>query len=165
MGKKTGAFETTVSDDLANFEKDKLAGFDAVVFNNTTQNVFLPDKKEFEAMDEAGKAAAKDRESRLRMNLLEFIHAGKGFVGIHAATDTLYEWPEYGKMIGGYFDGHPWTAGHDVSIKVEKPDILSTRPCRTPPTLNSRRNATSSRPPTTPAARMSCCASTRIKPT
>jgi uncharacterized protein len=29
---------------------------------------------------------------------------GKGFVGVHAALDTLYEWPEYGKMIGGWFD-------------------------------------------------------------
>ena len=44
---------------------------------------------------------------------------GGGFVGIHAATDTFQSWPEYGRMIGGYFDGHPWGAGTDVSIKVE----------------------------------------------
>lgn len=122
MGKATGAFTVVASDDLANFEKDKLAGFDVVVFNNTTNNVFLPDKNAFAALDEAGKAAATALDLRLRQNLLEFIRSGKGFVGIHAATDTFYDWAEYGSMIGAYFDGHPWTAGHDVSIMVEKPD-------------------------------------------
>jgi type 1 glutamine amidotransferase len=33
---------------------------------------------------------------------------GKGFVGIHAALDTNYKWPEYGEMIGGWFNEHPW---------------------------------------------------------
>ncbi len=33
---------------------------------------------------------------------------GKGFVGVHAALDTNYNWPEYGEMIGGWFDQHPW---------------------------------------------------------
>lgn len=122
MGKKTGAFTAVTSDDLANFEKDKLSTFDVVVFNNTTQNVFMPAKEEWEKMDEPARASAKERELRLRANFLSFIRSGKGFVGIHAATDTFYEWPEYGFMIGGYFDGHPWTANSDVSIKVEKPD-------------------------------------------
>ena len=122
MGKKTGAFTTVASDDLENFEQDKLAGFDVVVFNNTTMNVFLPEKKVFDALDEAGKAAARDRDLRLRKNLLAFIRSGKGFVGIHAATDTFYDWAEYGSMIGAYFDGHPWTAGTHVCVKVDKPD-------------------------------------------
>lgn len=122
MGKKTGAFTAVVSDDLANFEKERLVTFDVVVFNNTTQNVFMPDKKEWEKMDEAARAVAKERELRLRANFLSFIRSGKGFVGIHAATDTFYEWPEFGFMIGAYFDGHPWNANADVSIKVEKPE-------------------------------------------
>ncbi|MFM7181154.1 MAG: ThuA domain-containing protein, partial [Verrucomicrobiales bacterium] len=118
MGKKTGAFTAVTSDDLANFEKDKLDAFDVVVFNNTTQNVFMPAKEEWEKMDEAARAEVKERELRLRANLLTFIRSGKGFVGIHAATDTFYEWPEFGFMIGAYFDGHPWNANVDVSIKV-----------------------------------------------
>ena len=122
MGKKTGAFEAITSNDLVNFEADKLATFDAVVFNNTTQNVFMPSKEGFEALDENGKSAAKEREARLKQNLLNFVKSGKGFVGIHAATDTCYEWPEFGTMIGGYFDGHPWTSGSMVSIRVEKPE-------------------------------------------
>jgi uncharacterized protein len=48
---------------------------------------------------------------------LDFIKSGKGFVGIHSATDTFYKWPEYGEMIGGYFDGHPWTQNDTVTIK------------------------------------------------
>ncbi len=36
-----------------------------------------------------------------------FINNGGGFVGIHAATDTEYDWPWYGKMIGAYFESHP----------------------------------------------------------
>jgi len=38
-------------------------------------------------------------------------------VGIHSATDTFYKWPEYGDLIGGYFDQHPWH--QQVTIKVE----------------------------------------------
>jgi len=48
---------------------------------------------------------------------LDFIKSGKGFIGIHSATDTFYKWPEYGEMIGAYFDGHPWTEGDTVTIK------------------------------------------------
>lgn len=36
-----------------------------------------------------------------------FIQAGGGYVGIHSAANTEYHWPWYGKMVGGYFDGHP----------------------------------------------------------
>src|SRR5262249_34679783 len=36
------------------------------------------------------------------------IRAGGGFVGVHSATDTFYRWPEYGKLVGGSFDGHSW---------------------------------------------------------
>jgi len=44
-----------------------------------------------------------------KKDMLSFIHdEGKGFVGIHAALDTNYKWPEYGELIGGWFDQHPW---------------------------------------------------------
>ncbi|MEX1114867.1 MAG: ThuA domain-containing protein [Akkermansiaceae bacterium] len=119
MGKTTGAFEVTISDDLENFEAARLGQFDAVCFLSTTMNVFLPHPKELEKLSDEEKAAASQRETLLKGNLMEFIKSGKGFVGIHAATDTCYEWKEYGKMINGYFDGHPWNANTPVSIKVE----------------------------------------------
>ena len=42
------------------------------------------------------------------------------------ATDTLYEWPEYGELIGAYFDGHPWT--QEVGIEVEDQEHPAMRP-------------------------------------
>lgn len=119
MGEKTGAFEAVVSDDLANFEAEALAKFDAVCFLNTTGNPFLPHKDVMKDLDEAAKAAATERMERLKKNLMGYIRGGGGFVGVHAATDTFYDWPEYGEMINGYFDGHPWGANTAVSLKVE----------------------------------------------
>lgn len=103
MGEKTGAFEAVISDDLENFEPGKIDEFDAILFLSTTQNAFQ---------------GAED-EKRLQDSLMKFVKSGKGFVGIHAATDTFYNWPEYGEMINGYFDGHPWTANHEVHVFVE----------------------------------------------
>ena len=37
----------------------------------------------------------------------KYINNGGGFVGIHAATDTEYDWPWYNKLVGAYFKGHP----------------------------------------------------------
>jgi type 1 glutamine amidotransferase len=123
LGKKTGAFETVISDDLANFEADKLKEFDGIMFLSTTMNPFLPGKAELEKLsDDEKKAAveaAKVKETQLRENLMSWVKNGGAFIGIHAATDTFYDWPEYGEMINGYFSGHPWNAGTQVSIKVE----------------------------------------------
>jgi uncharacterized protein (TIGR03437 family) len=54
-----------------------------------------------------------------KADLLDFIRQGKGFGGSHSATDCLYTWPEYGDMIGGYFDGHPWAT--EAAVDVEDP--------------------------------------------
>jgi uncharacterized protein len=96
LGERSGAFDLTVTQDCSVISKEGLKSYDAVVFYTTGE---LP------ISDEQKKA------------FIDFIKAGKGFVGIHSATDTFYQWPEYGEMIGGYFDGHPWH--QDVTIKVE----------------------------------------------
>jgi hypothetical protein len=119
LGRKTGAFEAVISDDLAEFEPGRLATYDAVCFLNTTMDVFMPHPQQLKRMSAEEKAEAEARADRLRAALRDFVHGGRGFVGIHAATDTLYNWAEYGRMIGGYFDGHPWTADTPVSVKVE----------------------------------------------
>lgn len=119
MGRKTGAFEAVISDDLAEFEVKNLKKYDAICFLSTTMDVFSPHPKALKKMSEDEKKEAKKTELRLKDNLMHFVKSGHGFVGIHAATDTCYEWSEYGKMINGYFDGHPWGAGTPVSIKVE----------------------------------------------
>lgn len=101
MGRKTGAFTADFSDDYSVFAPANLAKYDGVVFNNTTQ-LKLP---------EAAKQA-----------LLDFVAKGKGIVGMHAATDSFYDWPEGAAMLGGLFDGHPWGAGGTWAFKLDEPN-------------------------------------------
>ena len=119
MGRKTGAFETVISEDPEVFEEDSLKTFDAVCFLSPTMNALSPRPGELKKMTEAEKTEASAREVRFKENLMKFIKSGHGYIGIHSATDCCYEWPEYGKMVNGYFDGHPWTANCPVSVKVE----------------------------------------------
>ena len=62
-----------------------------------------------------------EMDDQQKADFLSFIHDdGKGFIGIHSATITFTNWPEYGEMIGGYFDEHPWGT-FDAPIMVEDP--------------------------------------------
>ena len=51
--------------------------------------------------------------------LLNFVRSGRGFVGVHSATDTFYTSPDYLDLVGGYFNGHPWHQA--VTIEVVDP--------------------------------------------
>ena len=44
----------------------------------------------------------------VREAVFQIVRDGGGFVGVHSASDTWYAVPEYGKLLGAYFDGHPW---------------------------------------------------------
>jgi type 1 glutamine amidotransferase len=104
IGERSGAFEVTATEDCSLLSRSGLAKFDAVVFYTT------------------GELPISDEQ---KLAFLDFIKSGKGFVGIHSATDTFYKWPEYGELIGGYFDGHPWH--QNVTIKVEDRHHPATR--------------------------------------
>ena len=101
VGQRTGAFEVTVSTDMNAFDAPNLARFDAVILNNTTQLAF--------------------EDPNHRRALLEFVRGGKGLIGIHAATDNFYNWPEAAAMMGGLFDGHPWVASGTWAVKIDEP--------------------------------------------
>ncbi len=73
-------------EDASRFNDDFLKKFDVVVFINTTGDIF--NEKQQEAFK-------------------RFIQSGKGFVGVHAASDTEYNWDWYGKLVGHYFKIHP----------------------------------------------------------
>lgn len=105
LGKKTGAFEVTHSEDESVFEKDSLSKFDAVIMLNTTGEIFRP--KDWPG-DKTKQKKAQDREARLKANLLAFVREGKGLAGMHSATDTYKKWKEYNDMMGGAFVSHPW---------------------------------------------------------
>jgi type 1 glutamine amidotransferase len=109
LGHSSGLWDTYLKTDCQLITKKKLGGnaknldfFDAVAFYTTGEL----------DMDESQQA-----------DLLSFIRDdGKGFIGIHSATDTFYKWPEYGDMIGGYFDSHPWGT-FDAPLVVEDPNF------------------------------------------
>jgi len=95
--------EPTFTEDPETFTDDGLAGYGAVIFLNTTGDVLDgPQQDAFE----------------------RFIHAGKGYVGIHSATDTEYDWPFYSRLVGAHFRRHPLPIG--ARIKVDDPNELAT---------------------------------------
>ncbi len=107
LGRETGLWDTTLRTDTEALTKKKLEynaknldNFDAVLF-------FTGGDLE---MDDQQKA-----------DFLSFVHDdGKGFIGIHSAAITFVNWPEYGEMLGGYYDEHPWGT-FDAPIVVEDP--------------------------------------------
>jgi len=104
MGEKTGAFTADLSDDYSVFTKENLKKYDAIIFNNTTHLVL-----ETEAQQDA---------------IIDFLKQGKGVAGIHAAGDNFYKWAMGAAMIGGQFNGHPWTAGGKWAFKLDDPDHI-----------------------------------------
>jgi hypothetical protein len=119
LGKSTGAFIALISDHPKHFEPDALKEFDAVVLLSPTQDFFMPDKRTRKQFSQEEMAWLQNRHDRLVKNLVEYVKQGGGLVGIHAATDACYQCEEYGDMMGGYFDGHPWSANSNVTIVVE----------------------------------------------
>lgn len=68
-----------------------------------------------------------DLDESQKADLLAFVREdGKGFIGVHSAAITLLGWPEYGDMLGGYFDGHPWGV-FDAPLVVEDPAFPGLR--------------------------------------
>lgn len=85
LGQENG-FRVTWTEDPFSFAEENLARYDAVIFLNTTLDV----------LDDAEQDALEN-----------YIQNGGGFVGMHAAADTEYDWPWYGDLVGGWFNSHP----------------------------------------------------------
>ena len=117
IAEKTGAFSGAFSDDIAVFEPESLKRFDAVFFNNANSELFLPPG--FETLSDADKDAARKRDAVLKESLASFVRNGKGVVALHAALAIFAEWEEWGDIVGGRFDNHPWNK--EVTIRVEEP--------------------------------------------
>lgn len=92
------------TEDSGVFTDANLSKYDALIFLSTTGDI----------LNESQKAA-----------FVRFIQSGKGFVGIHAASDTEYNWPWYGQLVGGYFSSHP--AVQEAQIKVLNQKHPSTK--------------------------------------
>ena len=98
LAQESGVLEIVNTEDVSLLTAENLRNYDAVYFFTS------------------GELPLSDRQ---KADLLDFVRAGKGFGGSHSATDCLYTWPEYGEMIGGYFDGHPWA--QQAAVDVEDP--------------------------------------------
>jgi type 1 glutamine amidotransferase len=114
LGRASGMWESYLRTDYglltkknAGVNAKNLDQFDALVFVNTTGEMPLDDDQ--------------------KRDLLSFVRDdGKGFVGVHAALDANYKWPEYGEMIGGWFDEHPWNT-FDAPVLREDTEFPATR--------------------------------------
>lgn len=79
-------FRVVSSEDSSIFTPDQLSAYQAIIFLNTTGDILNEDQQ---------------------LAMEQFIQNGGGFVGVHSAADTEYDWPWYGKLVGAYFNGHP----------------------------------------------------------
>lgn len=98
LGEDNG-FEVKSTEDADIFNDEDLQDFDLVIFLSTTGDVL--DEKQQDAFR-------------------KYIEKGGSFFGIHAAADTEYDWPWYGKLVGAYFQDHP--AVTRAKVLVQKPD-------------------------------------------
>jgi type 1 glutamine amidotransferase len=81
----------------------------------------------FDVLVFASTTGELEMDASQKQDMMSFIKDdGKGFVGIHAALDTNYTWPEYGEMIGGWFDQHPWMT-FNAPIVNEDPSFPAVR--------------------------------------
>jgi len=92
---KENAFNVDVTEDSLAFTEENLKKYAAVVFLNTTGNI-LDYKQE----------AAFER----------YIQAGGGYVGIHSATDTEYDWIWYARLVGANFESHPKQQNAKINV-------------------------------------------------
>jgi cytochrome c len=94
LGAQNG-FAVTATEDAGMFTDDNLAQYDAVVWLSTTGDVL--DAEQQQAFE-------------------RYVRAGGGYAGVHAASDTEYEWPWYGRLVGAYFDSHPAIQEANISV-------------------------------------------------
>jgi len=119
LGYESGVFDTYIRTDSQLLTKQPVLGpknrsinaknlnfFDAILFFGTGEG---------------------DLTDQQKADLMSFIKDdGKGVVGAHTGNDAFFEWPEYGEMMGGYFDNHPWGV-FDAPVIVEDPEFPAMR--------------------------------------
>jgi len=99
MARKTEAFSVDLSDQYSVFDQKNLEKYDAIVFNSSSSPNLNADQREA---------------------ILSFLKSGKGVIGIHMATD-FDSWEEGTAMIGGRWNGHPWTKDGNWAYKLNDP--------------------------------------------
>lgn len=93
-------FDVALFENPKGFTDDYLKQFKVVIFLNTTGDIF---------------------DSAQQKVMERFIQAGNGYVGIHSASDTEYDWPWYNQLVGRMFQIHP--AKQTARIHIEDADF------------------------------------------
>ncbi|PRY16408.1 cytochrome c [Pontibacter ummariensis] len=106
LGQEHG-FRVDTTKNASYFVDDSLRNYQAVIFLSTTGNVLNPEQE-----------AAFER----------YIQAGGGYMGVHAAADTEYDWPWYNKLMGAHFSSHPLNPGErTATVEVLDKDHPATK--------------------------------------
>jgi type 1 glutamine amidotransferase len=101
-------FTVDTTENSAYFSHDSLKKYRAVIFLSTSGDVLNPSQENA---------------------LMQFMQQGGGFVGIHAAADTEYDWPWYGNLVGAYFKNHPKPQqARLIKVKSDRFDLPAPDP-------------------------------------
>jgi type 1 glutamine amidotransferase len=130
LGRQSGLFDTYIRTDIQLITKHPI---------QFSETVAVPDAdgrgsnyrtlNDFDAIVFYG-IGELELTDQQKADMLSFIREdGKGFVGVHTAITSFFSWPEYGEMIGGYFDDHPW-AIFNAPVIVEDQNFPAMRAFR-----------------------------------
>jgi uncharacterized protein len=120
LGRESGAYITYIRTDSQLLTKQPISA-------GERKNINAKNLNYFDAIFYMGTGEG-DLTKQQKADLLSFIKEdGKGFIGAHTGDDAYFTWPEFGEMIGGYFDNHPWGV-FDAPVIVEDPDFPAMKP-------------------------------------
>jgi type 1 glutamine amidotransferase len=97
LAAQSGAFTVTATENMSELTAERLATIDVLMFALTSGELPL--------------------DSNQKSAIIAFINNGGGFVGTHSASDTLYDWSDYGRLVGAYFKEHPWVQEATVAVE------------------------------------------------
>jgi uncharacterized protein len=107
LGRESGAYDTFIRTDSQLITKHPIT-FPTGTGIATGETFNVRNLDYFDAIFFFG-VREIDLSPAQRTDLLAFVHQdGKGFVAAHAASTAFFSWPEFGQMLGGRFDEHPW---------------------------------------------------------
>ncbi|MBN2138944.1 MAG: ThuA domain-containing protein [Sedimentisphaerales bacterium] len=119
LGKRTGAFEPVVSDDVAMYLPENLKKLDAIIMNNSNGPWIRPTEKDMAKFKNYGDDIDA-AEKMLRKSLLDWVADGGGIVAYHHAVGGNTHWGEFLELLGAGYWGHPWN--EEVAVKLDEPD-------------------------------------------
>ena len=128
LGWESGEYDTYIRTDSQLITKRPVT-FSTATGIATGEQFLVRDLNYFDAIFFFG-VREIDLTPEQRVDLLSFVREGKGFVAAHSAITSFFSWPEFGEMLGGRFDEHPWGIV-DATVIVDDhkfPAMQSFRP-------------------------------------